>query len=57
MTDAQKIATLEKQVANLTNNLSTTVASLNDRLSTEARQRASEDAALAQRISVLESKR
>lgn len=53
MTDAQKIATLEKQVANLT----ATVASLNDRLSTEVRQRSSDDAALAQRISVLESKR
>lgn len=53
MTDTQKIATLEKQVASLT----TTVASLNDRLSTEARQRASDGAVLSQRISALESKR
>lgn len=53
MTEAQKIATLEKQVANLT----TAVATLNDRLSTEARQRASDDAVHSQRISALEAKR
>ena len=57
MTEAQKIATLEKQVANLTTSLTTAVATLNDRLSTEARQRASDIAVLAQRISALESKR
>ncbi|MBA1194997.1 hypothetical protein G7007_19410 [Pseudomonas entomophila] len=53
MTDTQKIAALEKQVASLTAN----VASLNDRLSAEVRQRASDDAALAQHISALEAKR
>ncbi|WP_263225118.1 hypothetical protein [Pseudomonas alabamensis] len=57
MTEAQKIATLEKQVANLTTSLTTAVATLNDRLSTEARQRASDDAVLSQRISALEAKR
>ncbi|WP_438283122.1 hypothetical protein [Pseudomonas alabamensis] len=53
MTDAQKIAALEKQVANL----NTTVASLKEQLNTEARQRASDTAALSQRISALEAKR
>jgi len=53
MTDTQKIAVLEKQVASL----NTTVASLKEQLSTEARQRASDDAVLSQRISALEAKR
>ena len=53
MTDTQKIAALEKQVASL----NTTVASLKEQLNTMALQRASDTAVLSQRISVLESKR
>jgi len=52
MTEAQKIATLEKQVASL----NATVASLKEQLNTMALQRASDTAVLSQRISALEAK-